>query len=119
MCIDRGDANIGLIPLRLDENINRYTAAKTIIEAIDLSNKFQFSDAQKKLKDCICKIFNSSSGRLPFSELIIKDLEDCIVGMNDLITFQKGIHSAHAFAAMYFLERSSGVMNALRKKSIL
>jgi len=70
---------------------------------------------KKKLKDCICKIFNSSSGRLPFSELIIKDLEDCIVGMNDLITFQKGIHSAHAFAAMYFLERSSGVMNALRK----
>jgi len=35
--------------------------------------------------------------------------------MNDLISFQTGIHSAHAFASMYFLERSSGVMNALRK----
>jgi len=35
--------------------------------------------------------------------------------MNDLITFQTGIHCAHAFASMYFLERSSGVMNALRK----
>jgi len=114
--ITRSDQNYPVsLPQRLDENLNRFAAAKAIVEAIDLSNRLLFTDAQIKLKDCIQEIKKTSSGSLCFCLLLIKDLEDCMQGMNDSLSFQTGIHSAHALASMYFLERSSGVINSLRK----
>jgi len=116
LAVERGDGNYpNIISSRLDENLNRFYGAKTIIEAIELSNRLQFSDAQKKLKDKIAEIGCSPSGRSSFCQSLIGDLEDCVNGMNDLMTFQTGIHSAHAFVSMYLLERSSGVMNTLRQ----
>jgi len=35
--------------------------------------------------------------------------------MNDILSFQNGVHKAHALASMHFLERSSGILNTLRK----
>jgi len=116
--VERGESNILGAPKNLDENLNRYSAAKSIIESIELSNSLKFEEAQKKLRDWVQTIHQSSSGKNRFCQLLIQDLEDCINGMNDLLSFQTGIHSAHAFASMYFLERSSGVMNALRKNLI-
>jgi len=39
--------------------------------------------------------------------------------MNDILSFQNGIHTAHALASMHFLERSSGVLNNLRKELMI
>jgi len=36
--------------------------------------------------------------------------------MTDSNSFQNGIHSAHAYASMYYMERSSGV--EIRKQSV-
>jgi len=113
--IERDCINAGVIPPKLDQNLNRYAAAKAIIEAIELSNKLQFIEAQKILKESVSAISSSPSGGNQFCQLLIEDLEECNRGMNDLISFQKGIHSAHAFASMYFSERSAGVIYALRK----
>jgi hypothetical protein len=117
--IDRAENNYGNMPTLLDQNLNRYAAAKTIIEAIDLSNNLQFSEAQKKITECIKSIKQSPSGESPYTQFIIKDLKDCKEGMNDILSFQNGIHTAHAFASMHFLERSSGILNTLRKNLIM
>jgi len=113
--IDRAESNYGNIPTLLDQNLNRYAAAKSIIEAIDLSNNLQFSEAQKKIKECIKSIKSSPTGDSLYSKYIIVDLKECKEGMNDILSFQNGIHTAHALASMHFLERSSGVLNTLRK----
>jgi len=46
----------------------------------------------------------------------MKDLQECIQGMADSSTFQTGIHSAHAYSSMYFMERSAGLKNRLRHR---
>jgi len=48
--IDRLENNYGNIPEILDQNLNRYAAAKSILEALELSNLYKFSEAQKKNK---------------------------------------------------------------------
>jgi len=40
---------------------------------------------------------------------LIQDLIDCVSGMSDIVAFQKGMHTAHAFSSMYFMERSTGL----------
>jgi hypothetical protein len=113
--IDREENNIGSMPILLDQNLNRYAAAKSILESVELSNKLQFLEAQRKLKECFKSIKNSSSGNTNYSKLILKDIKECCNGMSDIISFQNGVHTAHALASMHFLERSSGVLNTLRK----
>jgi len=107
------------IPSFLDENLNRYLAARCIIEAIELGSRLQFSQAQAKILDCINNIRSSPSGESLYCRNLIEDLEDCMDGMKDLNSFQTGIHSAHAYASMYYMERSSGVelTKQLKKKS--
>jgi len=102
------------IPVILDENLNRYQAARAIIESIELGNRLQFSEAQKKIDDCIKSIRKSPSGKRDYCIHLMEDLRDCMNGMQDLGTFQSGVHSAHAYASMYYMERSSGV--ELRKQ---
>jgi len=51
LSVERSEVNFpGVMPIRLDENLNRYSAAKVIIESIELSNRLQFSESQKKIK---------------------------------------------------------------------
>jgi len=104
------------IPPHLDQNLNRYNGARSIIEAIELGNSLKFTEAQEKLKECINNIRSSPTGSDPYCEHLIEDLEDCITGMTDSNSFQNGIHSAHAYASMYYMERSSGV--EIRKQSV-
>jgi len=59
-------------------------------------------------------IRRSPSGTESYCEDLIEDLIECKLGMTDLNSFQTGVHAAHAFASMYYMERSSGV--ELRKR---
>jgi len=97
------------LPLSLDQNLNRYNAVKSILESIGLSNRLQFSEAQKVLNQCILEIRNSSSCNLNYCHHLIEDLEECKQGMQDVSSFQTGIHIAHSYATMYYMERSSGI----------
>jgi len=47
----------------------------------------------------------------------MKDIQECIQGMSDSNTFQTGIHCAHAYSSMYFMERSAGLKQRMRHKS--
>jgi len=105
------------IPLLLDQNLNRYLAARTIFEAIELGNRLQFSEAQLKISECINNIRSSVSGHENYCNLLIEDLEDCKIGLSDFTSFQTGAHSAHAYASMYYMERSSGVELRKYKKT--
>jgi len=99
------------MPITLDEQINRYRAATTISEAVLLATDFHFAEAQQKLKELIQQIQRSASGCAPYCEDLIKDLQDCVKGMSDRVAFQTGIHTAHAYSSMYFMERSCGLKN--------
>jgi hypothetical protein len=107
------------IPLVLDKNLNRYLAARTIIQSIELASCSKFSEAQKLLDDCIRNIKKSPSANDSYCKLLIEDLNDCIMGMMDINSFQSGVHSAHAYANMYYMERSTGVELRKHKKKIL
>jgi len=97
------------IPIPLDQHINRYSAATTITEAIDLSKKYEFMLAQLKLKHMVEQIESSASGRTPYCMDLAMDLRECQKGMTDANTFQTGMHFAHSFSSMYFMERSTGL----------
>jgi len=104
------------IPENLDLNLNRYQAAKTIMESIDMASNLNFVDAQKKLDDCCESISCSPSGNTEFCQSLIDDLRDCMNGMSDVTHFQSGVHSAHAIANMHYMERSSGIEIIKQKK---
>lgn len=98
------------IPLCLDLQLNRYAAASSITEAVDLAKKLDLTQARQKLMTTINIIKKSPSGDEPYCQDVIKDLEECISGMFDKSTFSEaGIHYAHACASMYFMERSTGL----------
>lgn len=98
------------IPLCLDLQLNRYSAASSISEAVDLAKKLDLTQARQKLLSTISMIKKSSSGSEPYCQDVIKDLEECISGMFDRSTFSEiGMHYAHAVASMYFMERSTGL----------
>jgi len=98
-----------VIPLSLDQNLNRYNAVKAILQAIDLSNRLQFTEAQKTITECIQKIQQSSSGNMSYCIHLMEDLKECQLAMQDSNAFQTGIHIAHSYASMYYMERSSGI----------
>jgi len=96
-------------PISLDEQILRYMTASVIQEAVSLAQDTKFTEAQEKLVSSIHQIEKSPSGSEPYCIDLIKDLNDCIEGMRDVVSFQKGIHTAHAYSSMYFMERSTGL----------
>jgi len=98
-----------IIPLLLDQNLNRYYAVTSILDAIEVCNSLQFTEAQKIIQDCIKKIEDSSSGNLSYCNHLVDDLKECMNGMKDQTHFQTGAHVAHSYASMYYMERSSGV----------
>jgi len=104
------------IPIQLDQHINRYSTATTINEAVSLAKKFEFREAQTILNSLVSKIQKSASGREPYCLDLTKDLLECVKGMSDSTSFQTGIHCAHAYASMYFMERSSGLKQRMRHR---
>jgi len=103
--VARGTENIyQQIPLRLDENLNRYNAIKTIIESIELANKSKFREAQEKMNKCITEINESPSGGERYCKLLVQDLRECNEGMLNDITFQTGVHNAFAHASKFYME---------------
>jgi len=96
------------IPIILDEQINRYSAATTISESIELSNKLEFILAQIKLKNSIEQIQRSASAHSPFCTRLIEDLLRCQSAMNDSNSYHThgGVHIAHECASIYFMERN-------------
>jgi len=105
------------IPLELDQHINRYAAAVAITESIELSKRQNFTEAQQKLSSLISRIQKSASAQKTYCEDLIKDLRACMNGMSDPKSFSTGIHSAHAYSAMYYMERSTGSKNLNKKSS--
>jgi len=102
------------IPVSIDEHLNRYAAATTITEAIELSRNFEFKSAQEKLYGLIERVQTSASGSTQYCRDVITDLADCAAGMADADSFKKGIHFAHACSSMYFMERSTGLRSVFR-----
>lgn len=98
------------MPLELDRHINRYTAAAAIEGAILKANSRDYSGAQKQLTDVILSVKGSKSARDPYCEDLVQDLLECSQGMTET-TFSTGIHYAHAFSTMYYMERSTGSAN--------
>jgi len=97
------------IPIPLDQHINRYSAATTITEAIELSKKYEFMLAQLKLKHMVEQIESSASASTPYCQDLAMDLRECQKGMTDASAFQTGMHFAHSCSSMYFMERSTGL----------
>lgn len=107
---------IDRMPLVLDQQINRFFVATAITEAIELAKKSSFTEAQQKLMEMIEKVEQSPSGREPYCVDLTRDLQDCVCGMSDPRAFQTGCHCAHALASMYFMERSAGLKERLRRR---
>lgn len=98
------------MPLELDRHINRYTAAAAIEGAILKANSRDYNGAQKQLTDVIMSVKGSKSAHDPYCEDLVEDLLECSQGMTET-TFSTGIHYAHAFSTMYYMERSTGSAN--------
>lgn len=96
------------IPLILDQHINRYFAATTINEAIELAKQENYNEAQLKLYKLIERIQQSVSANEPYCLDLVKDIRECLCGMRDFKSFATGMHYAQAYSEMYFLERSTG-----------
>lgn len=108
------------IPIELDKQINRYTAAVAIEEAVKKATSKDFYAAQKQLQEVIDIVQTSASAKDPISGLycadLIQDLKECSVGMEDIYTFSCGIHYAYSYSTMYFMERSTGSANLMGVK---
>lgn len=110
-------SSTGPMPLELDKNINRFTAATAMEEAAHKANDANFLGARKHLFDVIEMIKKSISFTDPvysgYCGDLINDLKECADGMIDSQTFSSGIHYVHAYSTMYFIERSTGTANLL------
>jgi len=110
LCVSRPDLPLlSPIPHNLDKHLNRYAAATSITEAIDMASKYQFTQAASKLGEAIANIRNSPSRDDKFCLDLASDLADCASHLSDAEAFKTGIHAAHAYASMYFMERSAGL----------
>lgn len=98
------------IPLALDQHLNRYKAATAITEGIRVAKQLQFIQAKALLMKMVEEIRASPSGHEPYCQDLISDLNDISRYMGDVQSFEsQGIHTAHAYASMYFMERSTGI----------
>ena len=112
------------IPVELDKHINRFTAATAIEDAIRKAIEQQYATAQAQLNRAIETIQASISAKdrstANYCEDLISDLKECAEGMeNPHIFSTAGIHYAHSYSTMYFLERSTGAWNLRGLKVIL
>eukprot|EP01114_Cavostelium_apophysatum_P017474 TRINITY_DN5198_c0_g1_i5.p1 TRINITY_DN5198_c0_g1~~TRINITY_DN5198_c0_g1_i5.p1 ORF type:complete len:573 (+),score=118.31 TRINITY_DN5198_c0_g1_i5:213-1931(+) len=105
------------IPASLDRHINRWNAASAIEHAIQLCSTRDFDGARRHLTEAIAAVKKSSSASDPaysqYCEDLTTDLSQTLLGMEDAEVFTYGIHVAHAFSTMYFMERSTGTCNLL------
>ena len=103
------------IPVELDKQINRYTAAAAIEEAVKKAVLKDYPGAQRQLKEVIEIVQNSPSAKDPsakeYCEDLVEDLKECALGMENNEVFTMGIHYAHAYSTMYYMERSTGSSN--------
>eukprot|EP01121_Diplochlamys_sp_Union-15-3_P020322 TRINITY_DN7902_c0_g1_i3.p1 TRINITY_DN7902_c0_g1~~TRINITY_DN7902_c0_g1_i3.p1 ORF type:complete len:178 (-),score=11.11 TRINITY_DN7902_c0_g1_i3:143-676(-) len=102
-------------PIVLDTQINRYAAGVAITEAIELCNKNNFEEAQRKLGSLIFRIMKSASATELYCRDLIQDLQDCLTGMKDSSSFKSGVHLAHSLSVMYFMERCNGQILSFTK----
>ncbi len=112
-----------VIPPELDWHINRYMAATAIQEAVERAIVQDFLGAQRQLNEVIQSIQNSKSAQMDSeyrgrTEDLTKDLKECANGM-DHTTFSSGMHYAHAYSTMYYMERSTGTNNLLGVNKLL
>jgi len=106
------------VPLRLDQHLNRYAAATAITESIELARKCQYLQAQRRLQETVEAVRRSPSGNEPYCEDLISDLKDCLIHMATMDQFETlGIHTAYAYASMYFMERSTGIIQRLQRNN--
>eukprot|EP01130_Rhizamoeba_saxonica_P010764 TRINITY_DN4437_c0_g1_i1.p1 TRINITY_DN4437_c0_g1~~TRINITY_DN4437_c0_g1_i1.p1 ORF type:complete len:470 (-),score=80.00 TRINITY_DN4437_c0_g1_i1:1449-2858(-) len=91
----------------LDQHINRYTAATALSEVVTLSNQFHFNEAKDKLYQTIESIKKSESSESPYCKSIVLDLEEIVNNIHDFSTYQTGIHLAHSYSSMYYMEKTS------------
>jgi len=105
------------MPAELDKHITRYTAASNIEAAVLKANENDFKGAKQGMKETIQTVKKSRAAQDPglsqYCEDLVADLTECMEGMEDLETFSSGIHYAHAFSTMYYMERSTGTSNLL------
>jgi hypothetical protein len=105
------------MPVELDKHINRYAAASAIEEAVLKANAKDYVAAKKHIHETISAIQKSVSAKHPnlsqYCEDLVADLTECAGGMQDLETYASGIHYAHAYSTMYYMERSTGTSNLL------
>jgi len=100
-------------PPSLDEHLNRYQAATAITDAIEMAAKYQFPQSSARLTETIEKIRVSPSRDHQFCQDLVSDLADCLAHLSDAKAFKTGMHAAHAYASMYFMERSAGLASRL------
>jgi len=108
--VERPDTSLlEKIPIHLDTHINRYNAATSISEAVELAKKGAYTEAQNTLKSLISKIKQSASGTEDYCIDLTTDLKECLKSVADTQSFSTGIHTAHSYCSMYFMERSAGI----------
>eukprot|EP01119_Soliformovum_irregulare_P018386 TRINITY_DN5619_c0_g1_i1.p1 TRINITY_DN5619_c0_g1~~TRINITY_DN5619_c0_g1_i1.p1 ORF type:complete len:528 (-),score=79.81 TRINITY_DN5619_c0_g1_i1:829-2412(-) len=99
-------------PTLLDKHINRWTAAIALDDAAARASQNDFPGAQKRIWEAIKTIQDSTSAKDDvqgwYCQDLISDLKEVMAGMEDDRSYVSGIHYLHAFATMYYLERSTG-----------
>jgi len=93
------------IPVALDIQINRYHAAVAISDAIDLAKKASYVEAQSKINTLISKVEHSPSAAEKYCVELANDLKQCLQSVSNTNSFAAGIHTAHAFCSMHFMEK--------------
>eukprot|EP01129_Flabellula_baltica_P016167 TRINITY_DN8490_c0_g1_i1.p1 TRINITY_DN8490_c0_g1~~TRINITY_DN8490_c0_g1_i1.p1 ORF type:complete len:480 (-),score=69.98 TRINITY_DN8490_c0_g1_i1:37-1476(-) len=91
------------IPKQLEENILRCASASAISEAIELCNQMRFSEAREKL-EVLLSTFKNTKSILSYTH-IVNSIFACIEAMRDITTFQTGIHAAHAYSCIFYMEK--------------
>eukprot|EP01117_Protostelium_nocturnum_P016062 TRINITY_DN628_c0_g1_i1.p1 TRINITY_DN628_c0_g1~~TRINITY_DN628_c0_g1_i1.p1 ORF type:complete len:633 (+),score=138.85 TRINITY_DN628_c0_g1_i1:536-2434(+) len=123
ICVNRPSRpNLYPIPTELDKHINRYAAAAAIEEAVHKASGKDFFGAKKQIEDVITSIKSSLSSKEGNSSYycqdLVKDLMECLFGMKEEQIFHYGIHYAHAYSTMYYMERSTGTRNLIGIQNI-
>jgi len=103
------------VPCELDKHLNRFTAATAIEEAQKLAGVGDVPRANQLLSRAVQVIENSVSHANSYCRDLVRDLYDCIAGLNkcDSKKMSELMHYMNAYSTMYFLERSNGCCNLL------
>jgi len=97
-------------PLELSKQVNRFIAADAIQKAVHAAQKGDFPAAHEQLAAATRSIEASPASQLAYCVDLVKDLNSVARGLADAETFRAGgAHYAHAYATMYYQERSSGL----------